>query len=76
LQYSTADRNIANSIKGFAEVFKFAKLIMKILNELGTQKRNASRSNSSCKVIPTLLVPGKRCCNSGNPLDFVNSKLF
>jgi hypothetical protein len=26
------------------EFFKFAKLIMKIPNELGTQKRNASRS--------------------------------
>jgi hypothetical protein len=32
---ATADRNIANSLKGFAEFFKFAKLMRKIPNELG-----------------------------------------
>jgi hypothetical protein len=35
---ATADRNIANSLKGFA------KLMRKIPNELRSQKRNASRS--------------------------------
>jgi hypothetical protein len=41
---ATADRKIANSLKDLQKFFKFAKLIMKIPNELGTQKRNASRS--------------------------------
>jgi hypothetical protein len=40
----TADRKIANSLKRFAEFFKFAKLMRKIPNELGNQKRYASRS--------------------------------
>jgi hypothetical protein len=42
---ATADRNIANSLKGFArEVFKFAKVMRKIAIKLETRKRNASRS--------------------------------
>jgi hypothetical protein len=39
---ATSDRNIANSLKGFArESFKFAKVMRKIAIKLGTQKRNA-----------------------------------
>jgi hypothetical protein len=42
---ATADRNIANSLKGFAKsFFKFAKLMRKIPNEFGSQKRNGSCS--------------------------------
>jgi hypothetical protein len=42
LEYCNPNRNIVNSLKGFAsEFFKLANVIRKIAIKLGTQKRKA-----------------------------------
>jgi hypothetical protein len=49
---ATADRNIANSLKGFLKnFFKFAMLMTKIPNKLGSQKRNASCSLPASSIL-------------------------